>query len=123
LHDLFKANTFGELATEDATAKQLEGGPWQVKLTLQARKLVVDSAGTETKLPMKEWVGVGVFAPVVAGKEQGKQLYLQKHLIVSGKQTIVLTVPSRPAKSGFDPRNLLTSLNLTDNEKAVEVEG
>ncbi|WP_303310868.1 M1 family aminopeptidase [Hymenobacter sp. BT730] len=120
LHDLFKANTFWELATETATAKQLKGGTWQVMLHLQATKLVVDSAGTETKLPMKEWVEIGVFAPAEAGKEVGKQLYLQKHLIKSGKQTIVLTLPDRPAKVGVDPRQLLIDWKVEDNYKVVK---
>ncbi|HEX8658171.1 MAG TPA: M1 family aminopeptidase [Hymenobacter sp.] len=122
LHDLFKANTFWELATETATAKQRKGGAWQVTLTLQARKLAVDSAGTETKLPMQDWVEIGVFAPAEAGKEAGKLLYRQKHLIKSGKQTILLTVQDRPAKVGFDPRHLLVDWNTIDNYKVVKSE-
>jgi ABC-type transport system involved in multi-copper enzyme maturation permease subunit len=121
LHDLFKANTFWELKTEAATAQQLKGGTWQLTLTLQASKLVVDSAGTETKLPMKEWVEIGVFAPAEQGKETGKPLYLQKHLIKSGKQTIVLTVPNKPDKAGFDPRNLLIDWKAEDNTRVVQL--
>ena len=119
LHDLFEANTFWELATETARAKQLQGGSWQVTLTLQASKLVVDSAGTETKLPMQEWVEIGLFAPAEEGKA-GKQLYLQKHLIKSGQQTIQLIVPNRPAKVGVDPRNLLIDWKVEDNYKVVK---
>ncbi|QIL75304.1 ABC transporter permease/M1 family aminopeptidase [Hymenobacter sp. HDW8] len=120
LHDLFEVNTFWELATETATAKQLKAGGWQVTLTLQANKLVVDSAGTETKLPMKDWVEIGVFAPAESGKGIGKQLYLQKHLIKSGKQTIVLMIPDKPAKVSFDPSHLLIDWELVDNDKVVE---
>lgn len=121
LHDLFRANTFWELETETATAKQIKGGSWQVTINLRANKLVVDSAGTETKLPMKDWVEIGVFAPAEEGKEVGKQLYLQKHLIKSGRQTIMLTLQDRPANVSFDPRNLLIDWNLQDNDKVVEV--
>jgi hypothetical protein len=120
LHDLFEANTFWELETETATAKQIKRGTWQVRLSLQASKLVVDSVGTETRLPMQEWVEIGVFAPAEEGKQVGKQLYLQKHLIKSGRQTIVLTLPDRPAKVGFDPRNLLIDWELIDNYKVVK---
>lgn len=122
LHDLFQANTFWELKTQAATAKQLTGGPWQLTLTLKAHKLVVDSAGTETKRPMKEWVEIGVFAPAKAGQEAGQQLYRQKHLIQSGQQTIVLKVPSRPAKVGVDPRQLLIDWQVEDNSQGVRVE-
>ncbi|MCC3152465.1 M1 family aminopeptidase [Hymenobacter sp. BT770] len=121
LHDLFEANTFWELAAETATARQLKGGAWQVTLNLKASKLVVDSAGTETKRPMKEWVEIGVFAPGEAGKELGKALHLQKHLIKSGQQTILLTVPGRPSKVGVDPRNLLIDWKVEDNFKVVKL--
>ena len=30
---------------------------------VQARKVVVDSAGVETPMPMDDWVEVGVFVP------------------------------------------------------------
>jgi aminopeptidase N len=118
LHDLFQANTFWKLATETATAKRVKGGLWQVNLTLQASKAVVDSAGIETKLPMQDWVEIGVFAPAEEG-EVGKQLYRQKHLIKSGQQTILLTVPDRPAQVGFDPRHLLIDGQAEDNYKVV----
>ncbi|AYA37704.1 ABC transporter permease [Hymenobacter oligotrophus] len=120
LHDLFRVNTFWELATEKATAKQLSGGQWQLTLALQAHKLAVDSAGTETKLPMREWVEIGVFASAEAGKEAGKPLYRQKHLLKTGKQTIVLTVPARPAKASIDPRQLLVDWNPIDNSQTVK---
>jgi aminopeptidase N len=119
LHDLFEANTFWELETEAASAK-LKGKTWEVTIDLQGQKLVVDSAGTETKLPMKDWVEIGVYGPAEAGKDLGKQLYLQKHLINSGRQKIVITVQDRPAKVGFDPRNLLVDWNVIDNYKEVK---
>ena len=55
-------NTFWELETERATAEQTEAGTWQVTLDVRARKVVVDSAGVETEVPMDEWVEIGVFA-------------------------------------------------------------
>ncbi|TGE29365.1 M1 family aminopeptidase [Hymenobacter metallicola] len=119
LRDLFQANTFWEMATKNATAKPTKTGSWQVTLTLQASKLVVDSAGTETKRPMKEWVEIGVFAPAEAGLETGKRLYLHKHLVKSGQQTIVLTVPGRPGTVSVDPRNLLIDWKLTDNSRYI----
>lgn len=120
LHDLFKANTFWELKTETATAKQIKGGKWQVTLNLQANKLIVDNAGKKTNLPMKDWVEIGVFAPVEQGKEVGKPLYVQKHFIKSGKQSITVTVHGRPAQVGFDPNHLLIDWNVKDNYAEVD---
>jgi len=122
LRDLFKINTFWVLAVEKATAKQLNGGSWQVTLQLTARKLAVDSAGTETRLPLREWVEIGVFGPVAEGKQVGKLLYRQKHLLQSGQQTLVLTLAAKPAQVAVDPRNLLIEWNPVDNYKAVTVQ-
>ena len=49
LVDLFEANTFWELATQSVAAEQTSTGEWQVTLDVQARKVVVDTAGVETE--------------------------------------------------------------------------
>jgi hypothetical protein len=63
---------------------------------------------------MDDWLEVGVF-------HEGEP-YLQKHRIRSGKQTITVTVPQKPARAGIDPRHLLSDLGETDdNIKAVKI--
>ena len=114
LHDLFEANTYWELETKQATAVQTEAGTWKMTLDVQARKVVVDEAGVETEVPMDDWIEVGVF-------DEGEP-YLQKHRIRSGKQTIAVTVPQKPARAGIDPRHLLSDLGEIDNNiKAVKI--
>jgi hypothetical protein len=114
LHDLFEVNTYWELETERATAKQTPAGAWQVTLDVQVRKVVADSAGVERVVPMDDWIEVGVFAP--AGSPESKApLYLRKHRIRAGRQTIMVTVPARPARAGLDPDYLLIDLKTEDN--------
>jgi hypothetical protein len=123
LHDLFEANTFWLLETERATAKETDSGAWQVTLDVRARKVVVDSAGVETKVPMDDWVEIGVFAPAEEGDEElSKPLYVQKHRIRSGEQTITVTVPHKPARAGIDPHYLLFDLEMDNNIEAVKTE-
>ena len=122
LHDLFEANTFWELETERATTEQTEAGTWQVTLDVRARKLVVDTEGVETPVPMDDWVEIGVFAPADPGEESGEPLYLQRHHIRSARETITVTVPSRPALAGIDPRHLLVDLDTDDNVEQVTLE-
>jgi ABC-2 type transport system permease protein len=113
LRDLFEKNTFWELETERATAQQIAAGAWQVTLDVQARKVVVDEVGHETEVPMDDWLEVRVF-------DEGER-YLQKHRIHSGKQTITVTVPQKPARAGIDPRHLVSDLGETDkNVKNVD---
>ena len=115
LHDLFEQNTFWEFEVQQAKAQQTAAGAWQVTLDVRGRKIVVDEAGIETEVPMDDWIEVGVF-------DEG-ELYLQQHRIGSGKQTITVTVPKKPARAGIDPRHLLSDLGETDkNIKAVELD-
>jgi aminopeptidase N len=123
LHDLFEANTFWELETERAIAKQTEASTWQVTLDVRGRKVVVDEAGVETEVPMDDWVEIGVFAPAEEGEEGDEPLYVQKHRIRSGPQRITVVVPTRPAWAGIDPRYLLIDLETGDNVEEVEIEG
>lgn len=108
LHDFFEVNAFWELATERVTATRTPAGAWQVTLEVQARKMVYDSAGVETEMPMDEWVPIGVFGPAKTGHgELSAPLHVQKHRIRSGEQTITVTVPDKPALAGIDPYHLL----------------
>jgi len=108
LHDLFEVNTFWQLRAERITAEQNASGTWKVTLDLRARKVVVDSTGVETESPMDEWVEIGVFAATDPGEgELSRPLYLRKHRIRSGRQTLTITVADKPILAGIDPRHLL----------------
>jgi ABC-type transport system involved in multi-copper enzyme maturation permease subunit len=122
LRDLFEANTFWELETERASAKQTAGGAWRVTLRIRARKVTVDPAGKEAEVPMDEWIPVGVFAPTTQGADFGETLYLRSHRIRSGPQTITVTVPKKPSDAGIDPYLLLIDLERFDNVEEVEIE-
>jgi ABC-2 type transport system permease protein len=115
LRDLLERNTFWELETTRATARQTAEATWQVTLEVQARKVVVDEQGVETEVPMDDQVQVGVFG------ENGTPLYLQMHRVHSGKPTITVAVPAKPGRAGIDPNHLLIDVAMDDNTKAVEV--
>jgi ABC-2 type transport system permease protein len=121
LHDLFEVNTFWQLETERATAVETKAGTWQVRLDVQARKKVYDSAGVETEVPMDEWVEIGVFAPGGNGGELSKPLYVRKHRIRSGAQTITVTVPHKPDLAGIDPYHLLDWEERDDDDNTETV--
>jgi ABC-type transport system involved in multi-copper enzyme maturation permease subunit len=120
LHDLFEVNAFWTFDTKRATAVRTETGAWQVTFDVEARKVVVDSAGKETEVPMNEWVELGVFAAAEPGEALGKPLYVEKHRIRSGRQTITVTASEKPARGGIDPYNLL-DWDEGDNIEAIEV--
>ena len=112
LNDWFKENTYWRLKTEKLTAEQTKPGNWQVTMKVQAQKVVVDSMGTEKDVPMNNWLEIGIYEE---GKELNEPLYLQKHRIRSGEQTLKVTVPQKPAAGGIDPNHLMIDLRLEDN--------
>ena len=118
LHDLFAANTLWELRTNSVTAEPTASGAWQVTLDVRARKTAVDTAGTETEVPMDDLIEVGVFGPGKDGAA-GAPLYLRRHRIRSGEQRIVVTVPQEPARAGIDPRGLLLDPKSSDDVQPV----
>ncbi|CAM4118790.1 ABC transporter permease/M1 family aminopeptidase [Gillisia limnaea] len=121
--DLFAENTFWELKTDVATTKKLETGMWQVTLEVKARKIAVDSMGIETEVPMKDWIEIGVYAPREKDKSSGKEIYLKKHRINSGKKRFIINVSEEPNNAGIDPNHLLIDLNLQNNTRKVKIDG
>lgn len=119
LVDLFEANTFWELETKHVAMDSVAADSWRVTLDVSARKVVVDTAGVATDVPMNDLIEVGVFGEKKGGR-RGQPLYLRMHRIRSGEQRIVLTVPRRPAEAGIDPRHLLIDTKVDDNLKSAE---
>jgi ABC-2 type transport system permease protein len=119
LVDLFEANTFWELETKHVAMDSVAADSWRVTLDVSARKVVVDTAGVATDVPMNDLIEVGVFGEKKGGR-RGQPLYLRMHRIRSGEQRIVLTVPRRPAEGGIDPRHLLIDTKVDDNLKSAE---
>jgi ABC-2 type transport system permease protein len=117
LGDLLEKNTFWELKTSKATALPASNGQWQVSLQVTAKKVAVDTAEIETKVPMNDLIEIGVYAP----GDDGKPLYLAMHRIRTGPQTITIIVPQHPARAGIDPRHLLIDVEPGDN--LVDVAG
>jgi ABC-type transport system involved in multi-copper enzyme maturation permease subunit len=111
VHDLFEVNTFWELETTQVSSVQTAPAAWRVTLDVRARKVVVDSAGVETEVPMNELVEVGVYDTTAT------PLFLEKRRIHAGTQTITITVPRPATRAGIDPNYLLMDLDPDDNVK------
>ena len=118
LADLFERNTYWELATDNVSAVPAANGAWRVTLDVQARKIVVDTAGAERERPMNDLVEIGVYAEARDGRP-GQPLYERMHRVRSGRQRITVTVPGKPAQAGIDPRSLLVEVDGSDNLRGV----
>jgi hypothetical protein len=119
LADLFETITLWDLRTEQATVEPTGNGEHRVTIDVVARKIRADSVGNETEVAMDDMVEIGVFAPGEGGG-LGEPIYLNRHRIKSGEQTIVITVPREPARAGIDPWRKLFDRARDDNVVAVE---
>src|SRR5690606_24433727 len=118
LTDLFETITLWDVEARRAVARRTADGRYEVTLDVAARKVRADGAGRETETPMDDLVEIGVFAPGTVAP-----LYLERHRLRSGTQTIRVTVPQEPARAGVDPRNRLIDRDGEDNVVAVEDDG
>jgi hypothetical protein len=122
LEDLLETVTLWDVRAERATAEPTGTGEYRVTLTVGAKKVRADSVGNETEVPMDEWVEIGVFA-AGEGDALGEPLYLERHRIRRGEQTIRITVSREPARAGIDPYRRLIDRQRDDNVIGVEASG
>lgn len=120
LEDLLATITLWDLQATGARAEPTGSGAYRLMLDVQAAKLRSDSVGSDTEVPMNDPIEVAVF------DEDGERLYLRKHRIRSGQQTITVTVPGEPARAGIDPYYRLIPRHLdalySTDTRIVEVE-
>ncbi|MBW3628777.1 MAG: hypothetical protein KY464_05700, partial [Gemmatimonadetes bacterium] len=120
LEDLFEHITLYDNRTDRASYTRTADGKYQVTMRIAARKLQADSLGNEREVPMRDLVDVGVFAPNAEDdKALGEPLYLRKHRLTGGAQTVRVTVDAPPGRAGIDPYHKLIDRNGDDNAVAV----
>lgn len=120
--DLFEKITLLDLKARDASATRRPDGRWDVRFTVEARKLYADGKGVETESPLDEEAEVGAFTiePGKTGYTAQAVLAMQRQRLRSGSQQLTLTVAHKPAFVGVDPYNKRIDRNSEDNLTAVK---
>jgi ABC-2 type transport system permease protein len=113
--DLFETITLFENRAISATARDLGGGRYQVKVEVEAKKVRSDAEGMQTDVPMDDWIDIGVLGA------DDVPLYLKKHRLKSGRSTLTVEVTGQPARAGIDPVNKLIDKRPDDNTVKVEI--
>jgi hypothetical protein len=86
-------------------------------VTVESKKLRADGQGTETAVPLDDWIDVGVLAGRARSKSDDKILALEKKHITQAKNTFEFVVKEKPTKAGIDPLNKLIDRNPDDNTR------
>ena len=114
LRDLFEEITLWDVRAEAVRVEPAGAGEYRVTLEVVAKKVRADSIGVETEIPMDDRVEIGVF-----GAAPGDPLYLRRHRIRSGRQSITVAVPQAPDRAGIDPFGKLIQRKRDDNVVGV----
>lgn len=116
IDDLFNNITLYDLRVQQASVSENEEGQYVVEMTVYAEKLVADEKGYQSNTPLHELIDIGAFSvdPDDISGESGV-LYLQKHLLVSGENTLRIVLPQKPLFVGADPFVRLIDRDGADN--------
>ncbi len=121
LKDLFERNTYWKLKAESAIATPVKDGKWMVNFNVITNKDAIDDKGNVTPFPMNDYVEIAIYANSPQG-DLGEVLYLKKHQLRSGEQTIKIKVPKEPDLAGIDPNRLLIDQETYDNIIQIKAE-
>ncbi len=95
-----------------ATATQRSDGKYEVTLEVEARKVQADGNGTESPMPLADYIDIGVFS---GAKDEEKPLYMQREKLTEAHRTFTVVVDQKPTRAGIDPYNKLIDRNADDN--------
>jgi hypothetical protein len=95
-----------------AVSQKTSDGKYKVTLDVQARKAQADGNGTETPVPLADYIEIGIFK---GKKDEEKPLYLKKEKLTREHETFTIVVDHAPTRAGIDPYNKLIDRNSDDN--------
>jgi len=119
--DMFEHITLYENRLTEASVKKLAGGKFQVNMTVESKKLVADSLGTERPSPENDYLPVAIFPALGKDKKPVAPLLLTKHRFHAGTNRLQFVVAREPAKVAVDPYHELVDRVLDDNVKDVKL--
>jgi ABC-2 type transport system permease protein len=121
LEDAFDRIVLYDNRVASAEATPLDDGRYAVRITLEARKVVADSIGQETEVPMNDPVDLVVYGERRAGGQEPPVLQAGTHRLASGETVVELEVEGKPARVVLDPFCTLVDRRPQDNERSVKL--
>jgi ABC-2 type transport system permease protein len=101
-----------------ATSQKTADGKYKVTLDVQAHKVQADGNGAETRMPLADYIDIGVFSGKQGRGEAALHEARKNHRRSTRPFTIM--VDKQPTRAGIDPYNKLIDRNADDNMIDVE---
>lgn len=116
LTDWFREITLYDNRLKEATWEKTSSGKYLVNIKVGSEKIKADSLGNETRIPINDWIDIGLFADA-----DEKNLMFQKRFkIDKPEMDFQIEIDSLPARAAIDPRRILIDRVYSDNSKTVE---
>ncbi|OJV54668.1 MAG: hypothetical protein BGO31_06775 [Bacteroidetes bacterium 43-16] len=114
--DFFETITVYENYVKNLKYDKLPDGRYKVSLTVGSVKFRVDSAGNNKKVPVNDYIDIGIFGAV---KDKSKSAYnpliLQKIKMDANEKIFEFIVSEQPEFAGLDPYNKLIDRTPDNN--------
>jgi len=117
IHDMFETITMYENYVKDLKYEQTGDGRYRVTLTVGSAKFRADSVGKQQKIPVADYIDIGIFGAKDSKDKigTGKELLLQKVKMDKPEKTFVFVVNEKPVSAGLDPYNKLIDRTPDNN--------
>ncbi len=110
--DAFESIVLYDNKAVTATVTPTPDKKYKVTLVVDAKKFMADGLGTETPMPLTDYIDIGVFT---GKKDHERPLSLKKEKITQEAQTFEIVVDQMPTRAGIDPYNKLIDRIPDDN--------
>ncbi len=118
IKDWFKEITLYDNRIKESTYKKLDNGKYEVSMAIESYKIKSDSLGNETKVPLNDWIDIGVFGD----SDEEQLIYEQRVKFDKSQMNFTFQTDSLPIKAAIDPRQLLIDRVYDDNSKSIAKE-
>jgi len=119
IDDLFENITLFNNRVLETTYRKT-GDEYEITVKTSSEKFVSDSLGTETVIPVADYIDIGVFAEPTNKKNLGKALIYERLKIDRKENTFTFRTIEKPYQVGIDPYNYLVDRLPEDNLRKPE---
>jgi hypothetical protein len=116
--DLFERIVLYDLQVDAAGAREIDGG-YEVTIDITAKQFEADGRGNETEVPLDSWFDVALFPATEEALDGVTPLYVEKHRLRSGAQTITVRTRERPGIVALDPFHKRIERSEGNNRRTI----
>jgi hypothetical protein len=119
INDLFSKRVTWDLSVGHASSKQLPDGKFEIECEVLVKKMD-GSYHSSTEIAANDSIYIAAFDEVPARwSAKTTPVFIRKHLLKSGKNTLRFIADKKPAAVSIDPYSLILDADPSDNTKVL----